>query len=181
MFHSQREQAETKNKDRLTGKLIGLARMMEDKQYRSEAAEGLILKGLLATQEHVGLSEDALQTFLDQIEAEMEKASPDCVTCKSCWPGNYDYDMDFVREATEEIRSLKMQLLFEAQTIAAQVCQTMDVRPEDEHIVPLLETILKAVGNNIITREALLLVETEVDRVGFFGEILYTEPRRQES
>ncbi|MBR5474629.1 MAG: hypothetical protein IKU83_04355 [Lachnospiraceae bacterium] len=146
--------------DYLVGKLIGLSRMMEEKEYRSEEAEALIWEGLFAIE--TMQDEAFVQDMMERVEKEMEKASPDCVNCKACWAGNYDYDMDFVREAEAPIREKKEALLKTIQEWAREKYPFIARGERETEAVQKAEKVLKAIGNNIITAEELAAVQKEI-------------------
>ena len=150
----------SKMQDHTIGKLIGLSRMMEEKAYRSQTAEAIIAEGLVA----VWKADEAHMTeVLKTVEEEMEKASPDCVACKACWPGNYNYDMDFVREAEAPIRKRKEDLLQLIQRFARDRYTGITEGDWDGAMVQKMEKALKVIGNNVITAEELDAVTREME------------------
>ena len=142
--------------EKLTGRLIGLARATDGNEHlRNPGATEVILEGLrvLAAREEV--AEDLLQ----RIEDEKRKMIPDCFACAAPCGKNSDYDMEKLKDAPEEIRGLKYQLLRSAGELAARGCL-----PEQDQ--EIFYKALIVLGLEDYGPEDLRPIAAELERLG---------------
>lgn len=94
--------------DRLTGKLIGLARAIDGNEHKiTDTTNQIIREGLFATLTNVNFDNAALTDLLQRVEEEKQQIIPLCYECTSACGRNNDYDMEQLWTADEDVRSLK--------------------------------------------------------------------------
>ncbi len=99
-------------RDRLTGRLIGLARAADGNEHLiSDATTQLIVEALRAILPDANCDDTALQTLIWRAEAAKQQMVPNCFTCAMPCGRTSDYDMAKLWNAKAEIRSLKSELL----------------------------------------------------------------------
>ena len=106
--------------DRLTGKLIGLARAsFGNEDILPEAAGQIVREGLFAGVTNVNFDNASLTALLHRAEEVKRQLVPLCYDCSSACGKNDDYDMKRLWSAGEDVRSLKSLILFGIRGMAA--------------------------------------------------------------
>ena len=107
-------------RDELTGALIGLARATDGNTEPNESTYGLLIRGLYATVADAGCDEAVLREIIDEVHTEKHRLVPGCAVCASPCGRNNDYDMADLRNAGEDVRSLKSLILAAIRGMAAR-------------------------------------------------------------
>ena len=148
--------------DDLTGELIGLARAAKGFAPTPET-DRLILEGLFTTVTNVNFDNAAIKELIAKVKKEKEMlvkaggCGTTCETCSSCGPV-YDFDMNLVWEANEDIRSLKSLILFGIRGVAAYAYHAMVLGYRDEEVDRFLYKALRAVGEDLEMGDLLPIV-----------------------
>ncbi|MBQ8237654.1 MAG: hydroxylamine reductase [Oscillospiraceae bacterium] len=149
--------------DRLTGKLIGLARATDGNEHLINAdASMVIIESLFATLTNVNFDNTALEKLMERVEAEKKKMVPDCFTCASPCGKNFDYDMRKLWTADEDIRSLKSLILFGIRGVAAYAYHAAVLGYRNEEVERFLYKALIAIGMDDFGMDDLLPIVLEV-------------------
>ena len=93
--------------DRLTGALIGLARVSNGEAHLAEDVCRLMIRALFATLTNVNFDPQALGQLIDLVHREQERLGHGCAICGAPCGKTEDYDMTQLWNAPEDIRSLK--------------------------------------------------------------------------
>ncbi len=104
--------------DELTGALIGLARVCAANP-KTDRTDRLILEGLFTTVTNVNFNDDTLLDMIKRVREEKASIVPGCAGCMARCGNTDDYEMSFIWEAQEDIRSLKSLILFGIRGMAA--------------------------------------------------------------
>lgn len=152
-----------KEKDKLTGALIGLARVTDGNEHLiSEASTAVIVEGLYATHPGVHTDKVMLEGLLERVKEEKRKMVPDCFSCASSCGKNDDYNMDNLQNEEAEIRSLKNELLCGIRDIASYVyAAAVPVHCDKE----IFYKALTAIGIGYWERDDLLSIVQEMHDV----------------
>ena len=141
-----------KLQDQLTGALINLATVCPESSRTKDCNE-LIVKGLFTTVTNVNFNEKTLLALIQQVHAKTsEFAKID------------DYNMNFIWNADEDIRSLKSLILFGIRGMAAYAYHSAVLGYHDEKVNSFFYKALKILGENLEMSE-LLPVVLEVGEV----------------
>ncbi len=152
--------------DKLTGRLIGLARATDGNEHMlSASTAAVVVEGLFATLTNVNFDNDALLAILERVDAEKRKLVPECYKCASACGRNNDYDMNQLWTAHEDIRSLKSLILFGIRGVAAYAYHAAVLGHRDESIHKFLYKALFAIGMDDWGMEELLPIVLEVGEV----------------
>lgn len=133
--------------DQLTGALIGLAKACGE-DTRPKAATRLLIEGLFTTITNVNFNDETLQSMIDRVHAEKAKAAG----------SGEDYDMNWLWDADEDIRSLKSLILFGLRGTAAYAYHALVLGYEDEEVNAFFYQALLAVGSDLSMEELLPVV-----------------------
>ena len=148
-------------RDKLIGALIGLARATDGNEHLiSESSTAVIVESLLAADKDPG----TLNGLLERVEAEKKKMVPDCFTCAAPCGKNNDYDMDKLRTAGEEIRSLKGLLLLGIRGMAADAYRAAALGHHEQEVDRFFYKALIVIGMDDWTAEQLLPVVLEMGK-----------------
>ncbi len=142
-----------KEADQLIGALIGLARTC-NMHLKTENTDRVILESMAAV---FRLQKDKkhnteLSGCLQKVRKEQLTVAPDCATCPVRCGNTDEYDINLIRNDKKEICNLKMQLLYNACKMAADIitCQaetiniTADISAEkQEEITQEISQIYK--------------------------------------
>lgn len=141
--------------DRLTGALIGIARAVDGNEHLIAAStDAVVLEGLSATL--VDFDAGSLSGLIRRAAEEKRRLIPNCFACASPCGKNNDYDMRRLWDADEEVRSLKLLLLFAARGIALQT-RRVDMQGYDsQEISRFLYQALFTVGEESFGAQELL-------------------------
>lgn len=120
--------------DRLTGRLIGLARAVTGSKP-TQSTHQAVIQGLFTTLTNVSFSEEAVLEQIQAVEDEKHKLVPDCSTCAAPCARNEDYDMNLLwQEPDEDVKSLKSLLLFGLRGMAAYAYHAMALGYSDQEV-----------------------------------------------
>lgn len=152
--------------DKLTGALIGLARVTDGNDHLiNPSATAILVEGLVATQPNANFDSNALNSLLHRVMEEKRKMIPDCFACAYPCGKNNDYDMSKLRNADDEIRELKTQILFTVREVAAYAYRAALRGDHDDTIDRFFYKALTAIGIDELGMEDLLPVVAEADEV----------------
>lgn len=156
----------TELQDKLTGALIGLARVADGNAHLiTKDTDRLIIEGLYATLTNVSFDHEAVSALIDRVHAEKEKLAPQCRFCTSPCGKNDDFDMRSVWEGDENIRSLKSLILFGIRGIAAYAYHAAAHGCTDQAVNQFFYRALFAIGMDWDMDE-LLPVALEAGKIG---------------
>ncbi len=155
-----------KLQDKLTGALIGLARATENNESLiTPTTDKLILEGLFTTITNVNFNEETLNALIKRIEDEKKRIIPLCFECASPCGKNYDYDMESLWNADEDIRSLKSLILFGIRGMAAYAYHAAVLGYVDEIVNRFFYKALIAIGMDSFGMEELLPIVLKVGEI----------------
>lgn len=110
-------------RDTLLGALVGLARATTS-EPKTEDTDEVLNAGLrLAAQQDA--PEEKLRRMLDIVHTEKHRVAPNCATCAMPCGNTADYDLACLWAAPKAVRTLKLQMLAAAFTLAQK-------RPQSE-------------------------------------------------
>lgn len=145
--------------DKLTGALIGLARVQDATDHLPSAStHRLMIEGLFATLTNVNFDDTNLNHLITTVRAEKEDLIPKCTTCSTPCSRNEDYDMNMLWNADPDIRSLKSLILFGLRGIAAYAYHALILGYADEEVDCFFYKALFAIGYDHSMEELLPLV-----------------------
>jgi len=143
--------ADTSNlQDKLTGELIGLARVTRGNSTLTERTYKIIIDGLFVTATNVNFDDEAILRQIDFTKKEKAELSPQSA--------NDVYDMEKLWMDSEDIRSLKSLILFGLRGMAAYAHHAYILGQMDETINHFFCTGLCAIGESKPADELLALV-----------------------
>ena len=146
-----------KRQDQLTGALIGLARAA-DTNVPTASTHRAVIEGLFTTLTNVNFNKETVRRQIDMVRREKAALTPDCGAC-ACPCGRTDeYDMNFLWEANEDIRSLKSLILFGLRGMAAYAYHAMVLGYTDEEVNRFFYEGLFAIGEDWGMEELLPIV-----------------------
>ncbi|NLZ93245.1 MAG: hydroxylamine reductase [Firmicutes bacterium] len=155
------KQADTADlQDKLTGALIGLAQAAEGREPAA-SAHRVMLEGLFTTITNVSFDNKAIQAQIESVHREINKLVANCHDTNT-----YDYDMQKLWSAEEDIRSLKSLILFGLRGIAAYAYHALMLGYTDEDVNAFFYQGLRAVGTELEMAELLPLV-LETGKINF--------------
>ena len=134
--------------DRLTGALIGLARVSNGEEHLAEDVCRLMIRALFATLTNVNFDPQALGQLIDLVHREQERLSPGCAVCGAPCGRAEDYDMTRLWNAPEDIRSLKSLVLFGLRGMAAYAYHAMVLDFWDDEVGQFFRRALFALGED---------------------------------
>ena len=135
-----------KLQDELTGALIGLSRAADTAPDVNEGTWQLLIEGLLATVTNAKRNEKSIRELIDRVHKEKARLVPNCAGCLSSCGRTDDYDMSLLRNAQEDIRSLKSRILRGAREMAAYAHHAMVPGCSDEGLNHFLVRTLFTIG-----------------------------------
>ncbi len=145
--------------DKLTGKLIGLARAtVGDESLVTKEINDLVMEGLFSTLTNVNFNNDTLTLLLDRVEEAKRALVPDCSACASSCGRNDDYDMANLWNAQEDIRSLKSLILFGIRGVAAYAYHAAVLGRYNDRVNEFMYKALFAIGEDWGMDELLPIV-----------------------
>lgn len=147
---------------KLMGALIGLARATEGNDHMITPSTGAVLLEALAG---VHLDEAALLDFLDRVGREKQKLVPECSRCACPCGRTNDYDLALLREAPEQVRTLKWLILLGLRGIAACAWEAEKLGRREEEIHKFLYLGLFALGMEDWGPEQLLPILREAGQI----------------
>ena len=145
--------------DKLTGALIGLARATEgNDDLISSSTDKAVLEGLSAAVTDAGFDDERITALIAQVQEEKRKLVPNCFFCAAPCGRTNDYDMQELRTANEDIRSLKSLILFAIRGMAAYVCHAAALGFTDKDVNKFFYKALFAIGTDWGVNELLHIV-----------------------
>lgn len=152
--------------DELTGALIGLARAIEgNEDLVNERTYRLIIEGLFTTITNVNFDNNAIKKFIEHIELEKVRFTPQCIHCASPCGKNNNYDMQKLWNVDEDIRSLKSLILFGIRGMAAYAYHAWVLGYKDEEVNSFLIKALFTIGMDDYGMSDLLPIVMEVGKI----------------
>lgn len=152
--------------DELTGALIGLARAIEgNEDLVNKRTYRLIIEGLFTTITNVNFDNTAIKKFIEHIELEKVRFTPQCIHCTSPCGKNNNYDMQKLWNADEDIRSLKSLILFGIRGMAAYAYHALVLGYKDEEVNSFLIKALFTIGMDDYGMSDLLPIVMEVGKI----------------
>ncbi len=145
-------------RDELTGALIGLVRAADSNPEVNADTWRLVIEGLFTT---AGFDGTAIRALIDRVREEKARLAPDCAVCPSACGRTGDYDVSLLRNAPENVRSLKTLILLSLRGMAAYAHHAMVLGYTDEEVNYFFAKALFAVGEDWDADE-LLRVAMEV-------------------
>lgn len=142
----------TKLQDELTGALIGLARAMDTIPEMPAETWQIIIEGLFS---NTSFHEETLRELIDRVHAEKFKLVPDCAVCSSPCGRTSDYNMENIWNEQENIRSLKLLILFGVRSMAAYAHHAMVFGHTDDEVNRFFAKALFAIGEDWDTEDLL--------------------------
>ncbi len=159
MSHLQKE------RDELTGALVGLARATEGNDHMvSDSTAAAVVDGLYATHPDADFDSAALLALIARADIEKRKLVPECYKCAASCGRNNNYDICNLTRADESIRALKTSLLTAIRDIAACVYHAVSER-KDEVIHQFLYRALFAIGMEDWDETELLPILQEAEHI----------------
>ena len=149
--------------DKLTGALIGLARVAE-KNKPSMSTHRVMLEGLFTTVTNVNFNEKTIKEQMEAVTGEKKTLMQHCPGCEERCVRSADYDMKKLWNADENIRSLKSLILFGLRGMAAYAYHAWMLGYTDEEVNTFFYEGLRAVGEDW-NMEQLLPVVLKVGEV----------------
>lgn len=142
--------ADTSNlQDKLTGALIGLARIAEGAKT-DKKVDRLVIEALFATLTNVDFNSGHIEELIKKVEEVGGNAE--------------NFDMNGLWKENEDVRSLKSLILFGIKGIAAYAFHALVLGYQDEEISPFIYKALRAVGS-ALPADALLGIVMETGQV----------------
>lgn len=135
--------------DELTGALVGLARAADTAPVVDDATWQVMAEGLLATGPDAACDEVTLLALIDRVHAEKFKVVPDCAVCASPCGRTADYDMANIRNAPEDIRTLKTRILSGVRALAADARRAMALGVADNEVNRFFAEALSTIGEEL--------------------------------
>ncbi len=152
--------------DRLTGSLIGLARLIEgNESLITQETNVLVTEALFATLTNVNFDNDAIEELTRRVEEEKQRLAPDCSVCGSACGRNDNYDMEKLWNADEDVRSLKSLILFGIRGMAAYAYHAAVLGYTDADVNSFFYKALFAVGMDDWGMDELLPIVLEAGEV----------------
>lgn len=146
--------------DKIIGALIGLVGACNNNP-KTENTDRVIIKALAFPLSQSELSDENLQTLIEEIYEEKLTVAPGCATCQTPCGNTSDYDMNRIYDAEADIRDLKLKILSALKELAAEI-YSLPIR--DMMPVESMEIFYKALSyvSFDMEREGLLTFWNEV-------------------
>lgn len=146
-----------KLQDKLTGELIGLAKIGANGK-RTAATDKIMIEGLFTTLTNVNFNEETLLEQIDAVRKEKSLLRHECAACKAKDSNHDAYDMTGLWAADEDIRSLKSLILFGLKGMAAYAYHALVLGYTDDVVNHFLYEGLSALGEDLNMEQLLPLV-----------------------
>lgn len=152
--------------DQLTGILIGLARAMDGNEYLVNAGTyHLLLEGLFAGSDHADFDNEVISALLARADSEKRRLVPGCYACAASCGKTDNYDIRKLQDASEEARTLKLQILSGIREAAVCILRANISYDSNEDIKQALFKALFSIGMDDWGAEELLPILAEVNAV----------------
>ena len=126
-----------KQRDRLFGGLIGLARACSSNP-RTENTDQVFIKTLAFLNRDEGFDEEQLVNYRLRVRAEKNEVAPGCATCMSKCGNTDDYAMNRMYEAEESVRGRKTALVCLAERMHRQGAAPEETEPLARYLEAIL-------------------------------------------
>lgn len=135
--------------DKLTATLINLAYVVKGNENNINIeTDNLLLESLFATVTNVNFDDEAIKKLIERVEAKKQKFLPECAEfCNNC-SQNYEYDMERIWSADEDVRSLKSTILFGLRGMAAYAYHAAVLGYTADNITSFCYRTLRYIGMN---------------------------------
>ena len=153
-----------KLQDKLTGAIISLARAMEGDTIPTGNTYRTIIEGLFITITNVNFDDEVILHQIEKTHLEKAALVPMCSECGSQCERNDDYDMDFLWNEDEDVRSLKSLILFGLRGMAAYAYHALMLGYSDDEVNRFFCEGLFKIGYEDTT-DALLPIVLKVGEV----------------
>ena len=148
--------------NKLTGRLIGIARATEGNEHMVTASTAdMVVQGLAATFPTSNSAEETLRMLYHRADDEKRKLVPDCYNCMASCGRNNNYDMQRLQRASEDVRNLKNLILLNTRLMGVCVRRAAQLGRRDEQIYSFLYKGLFSVGMDDWEAEDLLPILRE--------------------
>ncbi len=149
--------------DKLTGALIGLARVTDGGIQGNESTWKVLIEGLFTTITNVNFNEQTIEEQIQHVYREKTILAPMCFACISSCGKNNDYDMSYLWNADPDIRSLKSLILSGIRGMAAYAYHAMVLGYIDEELNRFFAKALFVIGEDW-GKEQLLPIVMEIGK-----------------
>lgn len=151
-----------KLQDELTGALITLATALShDNSKITDEIMWLIYEGLFSTVTNVSFEDKKISRITEKIEKEIKNHSIGCQLCKTLFSNHKIFNIELLWEENPDIRTLKSFVLFGIRGMAAYAYHSRILGFSDNEIDYFFIKALKALGENLTTKELIpLFLET---------------------
>lgn len=133
--------------DQLTGALIGLVHAA-DTNSPTQSTHRVVVEGLFTTAANLNFREETILQMIETVHREKDRLAPGCSTCCCPCGRTADYDMEKLWNDSEDIRSLKLLLLFSLKGLAAYAYPAMALGYWDEEVNYFFYEGLFAIGED---------------------------------
>lgn len=162
-----------KLQDELTGVLIAVAKSSWSNPKTADT-DHLITEGLLLTDERADADAQTLTQMIRCLREEKNKIVPNCAYCTSPCGNTSEYDIDQIRNESEETRSLKFQILRGIRQMAGIIYPAQLQGYEDESIHAFFQKALSVLSYDL-TQEELMPTVRELEEVQRKCEALWAQ------
>lgn len=152
-----------KLQNQLIGTLIGLARATSGNgDLVTFSTIDTTIKALVLCD-----SDDSqvLSKLINKVEEEKKKLVPDCYYCMNPCGRTSNYDMNELETLSEEIQTIKFEILSGIKKIASSIKQNSSLAYEDENILNIFYRALFAIGENTWSKEWLQSVIQDLENI----------------
>ena len=150
--------------DELTGLLVGLAKAADDSEP-TEDTHKIMLEGLFTTITNVSFDNESIMRQINKTKRSIEDLKKHCYDYSSQCEKSYNYNMNEVWNANEDIRSLKSLILFGLRGMAAYAYHALMLGYKDEEVNNFFYKGMRAVGQDDVDAGILLPIVMETGQV----------------
>ena len=104
--------------NKLLGALVGLARASESKEILESTGAAYVDGLKLAFSDDTELHSNA-EAMIERLHHEKDLMAPDCAACQYPCGRTFDYDMEEIYDASETLRTAKLELIAALSKVAA--------------------------------------------------------------
>ncbi len=135
--------------DELTGALVGLARAADTAPAVSDATWQVMIEALAAPLDNGMPDAAALLALIDRVHTEKFNVVPDCAVCASPCGRTADYDIANIRNAPDDIRTLKTRILSGVRDIAVDARRALALGRMDDEVNRFFAEALATIGEEL--------------------------------
>lgn len=107
-------------RDKIISALIGLVGACNNNP-NTENTDLVVIKALAFSLLYPDCGNDDLQRMIDEIYSEKYAVAPGCAQCAMPCGNTADYDMERINKATDDIRTVKIDIVSELQKLACNI------------------------------------------------------------